>query len=38
MVHHCGDEFDVLEDEQTSKEVKVLRADLSAMMGRIEVS
>ena len=37
-VCHRGNEFDVLEEEQASGEVKELKADLSAMMGHIEVS
>jgi hypothetical protein len=37
VVHH-GDEFDMLEEEVASAEVKALRADLAATMRRIEVS
>lgn len=33
-----GDEFDKLEEEEATTEVKRLRADPSAMMGQIEVS
>jgi hypothetical protein len=33
-----GKEFEMLEEGEASVEMKRLRADLSAMMGRIEVS
>lgn len=33
-----GDEFDMLEEGKASAETKRLRADLSAMISRIEVS
>ena len=38
MVIRHGDEFNMLEEEEASIEMKRLRADLSAMIGRIEVS
>ena len=38
MVIWGGDEFDMLEEGEASIETKRLRADLSAMIGRIEVS
>ena len=33
-----GDEFEMLEEVEASMETKKLRADLTSMMGRIEVS
>jgi hypothetical protein len=38
MVLHRDDEFDMLEEEVASEEVKALRVDLSVMMRHIEVS
>ena len=38
MVIRRGDEFDMLEEGEASAETKRLRADLSAMIDRIEVS
>lgn len=38
LVIRRGDEFGMLEEEEATAEVKRLRADLSAMVGRIEVS
>ena len=37
-VRHRRDKLDVVEEEQADAEVKAFRADLSAMMGRIEAS
>ena len=37
MVIRCGDEFNMLEEGEASTETKRLKADLSAMIGQIEV-
>ena len=37
VVQH-GEEFEMLEEGEASVEIKKLRADLTSMMGRIEVS
>ena len=38
MVIQCGEEFEMLEKGEVSTETKKLRADLTSMIGRIEVS
>ena len=38
MVIQCGKEFEMLEEVEVSVEMKKLRADLTSMIGRIEVS
>ena len=38
MVIQRGEEFEMLEEVEASMETKKLRADLTSMMGRIEVS
>ena len=38
MVIQCGEEFEMLEEVEASTETKKLRADLTSMMGHIEVS
>lgn len=38
LVIYCGDEFDMLEEDVATVEVKALRANLVAMMYHIEVS
>ena len=37
VVQH-GEEFEMLEEREASAEIKKLRADLTSMVGRIEVS
>ena len=38
MVIQHGEEFEMLEEVKASAEMKKLRADLTSMIGRIEVS
>ena len=37
-VNQCGEEFEMQEEVEVSVETKKLRADLTSMIGRIEVS